>query len=199
MQQKYQFTPAMREISGFGGTYEECCRRMLAAALEWLDAHPEADPKFGQYGEEENADAKAISAAAVKAAEAMSYGPSGAQHGAAISHALWIKANGWDAYVREKTHPGGELGIVREKLAKAESDAKRACECVERLTAENHKRAAIIAERVLGWKRYKLSNGQQEAYAPDQRAAVEGIGLGTSLYKLVDDAIAGMAVESEAA
>lgn len=74
MQQKYQFTPAMREISGFGGAYEECCRRMLAAALDWLDAHPEAEPKYrgyeGFYGliSEENADAKALSKATCEAA-----------------------------------------------------------------------------------------------------------------------------------
>jgi hypothetical protein len=40
MKPKYQFTPEMGEISGLGGTYEETCRAMLAAGLEWLDAHP---------------------------------------------------------------------------------------------------------------------------------------------------------------
>src|SRR5690348_4082112 len=102
----------MQEISGFGGKYEDCCRRMLAAALSWLDDHPDADPKFGSFGQEENADAKALSSAALKAADEMGYGASGAQHGAAISHALWIRKYGWAAYVREKTHPGGQVGIL---------------------------------------------------------------------------------------
>ena len=65
---KYTFTPDMNEISGFGGDYEACCRRMLSAALEWLDAHPKDKPEFGRFGKEENAAAKAMSAAALKAA-----------------------------------------------------------------------------------------------------------------------------------
>lgn len=73
----YEWEPGMGEISGFGGGYEECCRAMLKAALEWLDAHPTADPKFhgfkGVYGiaMEDNDDAKALSKAAVAAAESL--------------------------------------------------------------------------------------------------------------------------------
>ena len=39
---KYAFTPEMREISGFGGDYEQTCRNMLAAGLRWLDEHWQA-------------------------------------------------------------------------------------------------------------------------------------------------------------
>jgi hypothetical protein len=59
-----QFTDDMREISGFGGGYEQQCRAMVLAGLDWLDAHPDADPKFhgysGVYGiaTEDNDDAK---------------------------------------------------------------------------------------------------------------------------------------------
>ncbi|QDV34964.1 hypothetical protein [Tautonia plasticadhaerens] len=203
MPQKYKFTPAMREISGFGGAYEECCRRMLIAALEWLDGHPEADPRFTGYSnvydviDEDNEDAKALSKAACDAAG--EFGTTGAMHQAVISSALWIKTHGWDAYLERMTHPGGEVGILKDKLARAEEDAARAWSRVEELICENWKRGAIIAEQVLGWNRYKVSNSQQKAYAPSQQAALEDIPLGCSLYKLVDDAIAEMTVESEAA
>ena len=47
----YSFTPDMREISGFGGGYEQTCRNMLIAAVEWLDAHPDFnDPETTQSG-----------------------------------------------------------------------------------------------------------------------------------------------------
>jgi hypothetical protein len=189
---KYQFTKDMNEISGFGGQYEECCRRMLVAALLWFDAHPNADPQFGRFGQEENAEAKALSAEVLKAADEMRYGPSGAQHGAALSHALWIRKNGWDAYVREKTHPEGEVGILRERLAKAEESEERWQKRFFEQEEKLHHRGDIIATKVLGWRKYKVSNGQQEAFAPSQDAALNNLGPGSSLHQLVDDAIEAM-------
>lgn len=101
MTHDYTFTPAMSEISGFGGSYEQACRDMLVAALRWLDAHPEADPKFsgyeGVYGviTEDNDDAKALSTAATAVCDDCT----GAMHHAVISAALWIRKNGWAVYV----------------------------------------------------------------------------------------------------
>jgi len=101
---KYQFTPEMREISGFGAGYEQTCRNMLSAGLEWLDEHPKADPKFQGYKNvvgilmEDNDDAKALSAAAVAAS---GNDCTGAMHQAVISHCLWIRKNGWDRFVAE--------------------------------------------------------------------------------------------------
>ncbi len=98
---KYQFTPDMGEISGFGGGYEQTCRNMLAAGLEWLDAHPTADPRYqgfkGIYGiiMENNADAKVLSQTVVDAADGDC---TGAMHQAVISHCLAIRKIGWDAY-----------------------------------------------------------------------------------------------------
>lgn len=98
---KYSFTSDMGEISGFGGGYEQTCRNMLAAGLEWLDDHPEADPQFrgmeGVYGiiREENDDAKALSEAVVAGADGDC---TGAMHQAVISSCLWIRKNGWEAY-----------------------------------------------------------------------------------------------------
>lgn len=199
---RYHFNDDMNEISGFGGEYESCCRRMLASALEWLDAHPEADPQFSGfknvYGviKDDNGDGEALSNAAV--AGAGDFGPSGAQHQAVIIAALWIKANSWDAYVKAMTHPEGQVGILKEKLGHKTEDYDKLWARFEELAAEKGRRGSIIAEKVLGWKRYKVSNGQQEAYGRDQ-AMVDGLGLGCRLSDLVDGAIKAMRLEGKAA
>ncbi len=108
-----EWTDDMGQISGFGRDgdpggwrYENCCRAMLRAGLTWLDAHPDADPRFHGYKHitgiliEDNDDAKALSAAVLAPAEEGG-GASGAMHQAACSHALFIKANGWAAYVQK--------------------------------------------------------------------------------------------------
>lgn len=102
---KYQYTEEMDEISGFGGGYEEACRAMVVAGLEWLDAHPEADPKFHGYKDvfgiinEDNEDAQKLTEAVVGVA----LDCTGAMHQASIQHILWIRKNGWDKYVEKKT------------------------------------------------------------------------------------------------
>ena len=87
----YQFTDDMAEISGFGGGYENTCRRMILAGLKWFDAHPGADPKFHTFANvygicsEDNDDAKALT-------KAMTAPPNddctGAMHQATVSHVL---------------------------------------------------------------------------------------------------------------
>lgn len=99
----YEFKEGMSEISGFGGTYEETCRKMVKAGLEWFDEHPEADPTFigyeGIYGviSEDNEDAKNLS----KAVTASIDDCTGAMHQATIGHILHIHKVGWDVYVKE--------------------------------------------------------------------------------------------------
>lgn len=46
MEAKYQYTDKCREISGFGGEYEETCRKLVVQGLEWLDKNDGADPQF---------------------------------------------------------------------------------------------------------------------------------------------------------
>lgn len=107
----YQFTPEMGEISGFGGGYEDACRAMLRAGMEWFDAHPDADPQFsgykGIYGiiNEDNEDAKALSAAVVAPTNGDC---TGAMHQAVVSHCLFIRREGWGRYVEEMTRPDEE-------------------------------------------------------------------------------------------
>ncbi len=103
---RYGFSSDMDEISGFGGTYEAGCRVMVQAGMEWFDQHPDAQPKYrgfkGIYGVlgEDNADAKALSAAMVAAADAAypEGGVTGAMHQATVSHVLWAHRYGWPAY-----------------------------------------------------------------------------------------------------
>ena len=100
---KYEFTKEMGEISGFGGGYEQTCRYMLKAGLEWFDKNPKADPKFKGFKNiyglimEDNADAKALSKAVTDATDDCT----GAMHQAVISSIFYIKKNGWDKYVKE--------------------------------------------------------------------------------------------------
>ena len=108
----YTHTKEMGEISGFGGDYEECCQRMLDAAVRHLlETRPESDPKF--YGRKEiygvivegNDDARELSSIVKRAAtedgKHPEWGCTGAQHQAVVMRALWIKAHGWEKYKEE--------------------------------------------------------------------------------------------------
>lgn len=105
---KYEWQEGMGEVSGFGGGYEAACRAMVKAGCDWLDAHPEAEPKFHGYTNiygvisEDNDDAKSLSAAVV----AGSGGDcTGAMHQATVSACLYIRKNGWEKYVEEMSKP----------------------------------------------------------------------------------------------
>lgn len=108
----YDWRDGMGEISGMGGGYEQACRSMLRAGLQWLEAHPDADPKFqgfkGVFGliVEDNDDAKALSAAVSGAI----HDCTGAMHQAVIATCFYVKANGWEGYCAE---------MVRRELARA--------------------------------------------------------------------------------
>jgi len=112
---RYDFTPEMREISGFGGSYEMACRTMLKAGLEWWNKNPKADPRFkGSFLHkrhilgpitEENDDAKSLTKAMMDARM-----PDGRRCGddatgtmlhIVIFHLFYIRRNGWEAYMKE--------------------------------------------------------------------------------------------------
>jgi len=99
----------MREISGFGGGYEQTCRDMVLAGVEWLEKNPNVDPKFKGYKNvfglilKDNVDAKKLSKVVVGASGGDC---TGAMHQAAISHILFIKKNGWKKYVKEMERKG---------------------------------------------------------------------------------------------
>ncbi len=95
----------MREISGFGGDYEDACRRMLDAGLAWSDASPNAKPEWTRKGAHGpivgNADAKALE----EAIAAPVPDCTGAMFGAVRNHVLWIRKNGWDAWCDAMSQP----------------------------------------------------------------------------------------------
>lgn len=109
MESERAWTAEMGEISGFGGTYEDGCRTMVLAGLDWLDGHPTADPKFHGFTDvygvlvDDNDDAKALSKAMVDAADAKypDGGVTGAMHQACVQHVLFVRKHGWDRYVAD--------------------------------------------------------------------------------------------------
>jgi len=109
---RYVFTDDMDEISGFGGGYEQTCRNMLAAGLEWFDDHPDADPQFHGFRGiqglivEDNDDAKSLSAA-VEAGDGGT-GCTGAMHQAVIRSCLFIRSDGWERYCDEMRKRDGK-------------------------------------------------------------------------------------------
>lgn len=116
---KREFTDDMREISGFGGTYEGACRVMVLAGLDWLDAHPDVAPKFSEYENvtgiinSENPEADAMIKAMCEAAEKYGEqhnegGVTGAMVHATVHHTMYAHTNGWEAYAAEMRAPEGE-------------------------------------------------------------------------------------------
>lgn len=109
---KYTWTDDMREISGFGGSYEAACRAMVTAGLEWFDANPTAEPKFHGFKgiagiiTEDNPDAKALTKAVMNAiitgddGKPMRVGDdcTGAMHQFSIGHCLQAHKIGWEKY-----------------------------------------------------------------------------------------------------
>lgn len=101
---KYQYTEKCREVSGFGGGYEDACRKMVQTGMEWLDKHKEANPTFDQfknvYGLTTNEnDAMKDMQSAMN--EAISNGASGAMMQVSTNHVLYAHKNGWEKYISE--------------------------------------------------------------------------------------------------
>lgn len=113
---KYDWRESMSEISGFGGPYEASCRSMLIATLDHWDNQPESfEPKYHGYENiygvmlDDNEDAKKLDKAMMDAEilygngerERVGDEASGAMHQAVVSHAFFVRGNGWEAYVKE--------------------------------------------------------------------------------------------------
>jgi hypothetical protein len=101
---KYQYTEKCIEVSGFGGGYEDACRKMVQTGMEWLDKHKEANPTFDQFKNvyglttNENDDMKDMQSAMN---EAISNGASGAMMQVSTNHVLYAHKNGWEKYISE--------------------------------------------------------------------------------------------------
>jgi len=103
-----KFTKEMGEISGFGGSYEATCRKMLLNAVKYFEEHPDCNPIFkgfeGVYGlmMADNEDAKALNEAIMEGID----DATGMMHEAVVISALYIKKHGWDKYVDEMSRRG---------------------------------------------------------------------------------------------
>ena len=100
------------DISGFGGSCEAACQKMLLNGLKFLNEHPKFD--FRVYrscrnvtglcvGEGE--DAKALDKAVCGGVE-----PSGAMHHAVIGHLAYIHKNGYEGWLTEGEKRGRVKG-----------------------------------------------------------------------------------------
>ena len=101
---KYQYKENSREISGFGGGYEEACRKMVIAGVEWWDAHAEADVRWKESPNitgiqfNESDDCKAMQK---HMNEAIDNEASGAMMQACCNHVLAARRLGWEKYMEE--------------------------------------------------------------------------------------------------
>lgn len=92
-----------REISGFGGNYEDACRKMVEAGVEWLKAHEKAQPEGKECSNifgiifDTNKDMDELQKAMCKAVE----GCSGAMMHACTNHVMYILHNGIEKYEAE--------------------------------------------------------------------------------------------------
>jgi len=102
----FVYPEGSREISGFGGGYEEACRNMVVAGMEWLKENPDANPTFKQYKNvygitaDENTDMKNMQNTMN---EAIGNEASGAMMQASTNHVLYAHKNGWEKYIEEMT------------------------------------------------------------------------------------------------
>jgi len=93
-------------ISGFGGSYEDACQKMVLAGCDWFDSHPLAKPKFHGFEHvfgiivEDNPIAKELTDVMVKACGGDA---TGAMVQACVGHVLWIRSHSWDEYIAEIT------------------------------------------------------------------------------------------------
>lgn len=96
-------------ISGFGGSYEWGCQRMLQLGIEFLKTRPDFDFKnaYKQFQNvtgiaiSETSDAEALDAAIMDDPVIKENGATGAMHQAVVNHLRFIHENGHDKWLEE--------------------------------------------------------------------------------------------------
>jgi hypothetical protein len=110
MGERFQWTPLMREVSGFGGQYEQACRLAIRAGVEFLDSHPGEKPEFqmvkGVLGiaVPHNEIAKALAKAMAQSVSDFG-GLTCIMLHTCLDHVKWINLCGWDVYEVEMCKP----------------------------------------------------------------------------------------------
>jgi len=99
------------DISGFGGSYEAGCQKMLLNGIKFLNEHPNFD--FRVYKQSPQVFGLCIgegeSAEALDKAVCEGVDPSGAMHHAVISHLAYIHERGYDTWLDEAGKQGQTL------------------------------------------------------------------------------------------
>jgi hypothetical protein len=109
--EKYQYTDKCRKMFCYGQVYEDACRRMVIAGMEWLDEHPDADIKIDTYNRIFDMtvpmadDIKKLEDVMSASAEC---GNAGNVIQDTVNHVLYARKIGWDAYIREWEKVGEE-------------------------------------------------------------------------------------------
>ncbi len=99
------------DISGFSGSYEAGCQKMLLNGLKFLNEHPNFDwTAYKEYrGVFGLAIAESSEAKELDDAVCQDVKPSGAMHSAVISHLAYINKHGYDAWLAEAEKQGMSL------------------------------------------------------------------------------------------
>ena len=101
---KYQYTDKMREISGFGGEYENACRKMVITGLEWIDDHPNPEISWKEYKDVTGIITDLsphLEEMTTAMNEAIGNEASGAMIQFCVHHVVAANRLGWDKYVEE--------------------------------------------------------------------------------------------------
>ena len=105
---EYKYTEHCREISGFGGSYENACRTMVIEGMKYLEQNKGADPSFDQFKKvfgittNENEDMKLLQKAMLNS---IGGDCTGAMMQACTNHVLFAYKNGWDNYIKKMETP----------------------------------------------------------------------------------------------
>lgn len=99
---EYKFTDKCDEVSGFGGIYEEGCRKMIIAGVKFMKKHPDTKLEFKEYKNitgviiPENLESEKLTdhMNASIGGEA-----TGAMMQACVNHVMYANKNGWDKYI----------------------------------------------------------------------------------------------------
>jgi len=88
------------DISGFGGSYESGCQKMLTNGLVFVAKEGKTNAEYTTYENiygicsADNEDAKVLDAAILKGVDA-----TGAMHQAVVNHLLYILKNGYEKWL----------------------------------------------------------------------------------------------------
>ena len=110
---KYEFKDWMREISVFGGSYEEACRTMVLRCVNWFDEHPNEKANLSTFKSVND-----IEKEYPQVIEEVCHDiePSGDMFNTSMAHAFFIVTNDWDFYVSKMTDPEKVKELRKDKI-----------------------------------------------------------------------------------